>query len=362
MQLHVDAHSPIPIRRQLAEQFKYFIEGGGFPRDKALPSIRQLASTLAVNPNTVARVIEDLKRDGYVRVQRGKGVFVAPDPPARPSPTLREAFLKDVVIRAAALGMTADDLAVGVLSLARVKPIPLRQTPKVLLVECSSEALNFFATQLEAYLPIQVDKVLPGDLPTAVRQRKGAKPWAAAVTSFFHLPELERHLADRKVPIIPLLAKAHLETLRRLAQLRPGTRVGVVGADPETAHNLEHSIVSAGLPNIALVGACPVEGPILGSLIRQVEVLVCSPQTAERVRQLANGNTEIIIDDRALDTRAIEMLAAILIGQEGDGTTGAPAGTRKPSNDRPSRRKPSTRATLHAAPSDGDPQRGGEGR
>ena len=134
MQLHVDAHSPIPIRRQLTEQFKYFIEGGGFPRDHALPSIRQLAATLEVNPNTVARVIEDLKRDGYVQVRRGKGAFVAPDPPARHSLVLREAFLKEVVIRAAALGMTADDLAVGVLSLTRVRPAPLRQTPKILLV------------------------------------------------------------------------------------------------------------------------------------------------------------------------------------------------------------------------------------
>ena len=33
MQLYVDAHSPIPIRRQLAEQLKHFIESGGFPRE-----------------------------------------------------------------------------------------------------------------------------------------------------------------------------------------------------------------------------------------------------------------------------------------------------------------------------------------
>jgi len=38
MQLHVDAHSSIPIRRQLTEQFKYFIEGGGFPRDTRYPA------------------------------------------------------------------------------------------------------------------------------------------------------------------------------------------------------------------------------------------------------------------------------------------------------------------------------------
>jgi GntR family transcriptional regulator len=320
----VDAQSPIPIRRQLTEQFKHFIEGGGFPREQALPSIRQLASTLEVNPNTVARVIEDLKRDGYVHARRGKGVFVAPDPPARPAPNLRDAFLKEVVIRGAALGMTADDLAVGVLSLARVRPVPVRETVQVLLVECSSEALDFFADQLEAHLPVRVEKVLPRDLSAAVRRRKGAGPWAAAVTSFFHLPEVQRLVGDRGVPIIPLLAKAQLETLRRLAQLPPGIRVGVVSADSETAHNLEHSIVSAGLPNIALVGACSATGPTLETLLRQVEVIVCSTQAAERVRQLAGGTTQIIIDERALDTRAIEMLAAILIGQHAAVSTAAP--------------------------------------
>ena len=49
------------------------------------------------------RVIEDLTQRGYVEARRGKGVFVVPTPPAHPSPTLREGFLKDVVIRAAAL-------------------------------------------------------------------------------------------------------------------------------------------------------------------------------------------------------------------------------------------------------------------
>lgn len=62
----MDAHSPIPTRRQLAEQFKRFVESGGFPREQALPSIRELAGFLGINPNTVARAIEDLKRAGYV--------------------------------------------------------------------------------------------------------------------------------------------------------------------------------------------------------------------------------------------------------------------------------------------------------
>src|SRR6266403_3272493 len=108
IQLQVDKQSPIPIRRQLTEQLKHVIESGGVPPDQALPSIRELAGFLGINPNTVARVFEDLKLGGYVEARRGKGVFVAPVPPARPAPHLRDRLLQDVVIRAAALGMTPD--------------------------------------------------------------------------------------------------------------------------------------------------------------------------------------------------------------------------------------------------------------
>src|SRR6266571_7077475 len=110
IQLQVDKQSPIPIRRQLTEQLKHVIESGGVPPDQALPSIRELAGFLGINPNTIARVIEDLKRSGYVEARRGKGVFVPTARPTRPFPTLRAAFLKDAVIRAVALGMTPDDV------------------------------------------------------------------------------------------------------------------------------------------------------------------------------------------------------------------------------------------------------------
>jgi GntR family transcriptional regulator len=331
MPLHVDAHSPIPVRRQLTEQLKHVIEGGGIPREQALPSIRELAGFLGINPNTVARVIEDLKRGGYVEARRGSGVFVAPNLPARPSVHLRAAFLKDVVIRGAALGMTADDLAVGVLSLAGVRPAAVKGAVEVLLVECSHAELDFFARELEAQLPVRVDKVRLGELAGAVRRKESSGRWEAAVTSFFHLPEVERRLSGTGVPVIALLAEVHLETLHRLAQLPRGTRVGVASTEPETAHNLEHSIANAGLPNITLVGACPAEEPALVRLVRQVEVVVCSTAAAERVRQLVGSAVQVMIDDRALDRRAIEMLAAILVRHDGDGMPGLgspPGGAR----------------------------------
>ena len=337
--LQVDKQSPIPIRRQLTEQLKHVIESGGVPPDQPLPSIRELAGFLGINPNTIARVIEDLKRSGYVEARRGRGVFAGPTPPARTSPGRRQSFLRDVVMRAAALGMTTDDLSVGVSSLAGVRPAAVQGTVSVLLVECSPPELDFFARALEAHLPIRVDKVLLGELATAIGRRKPAGRWKAAVTSFCHLPAVERGLRGMGIPVIALLAEAHLETLHRLAQLPSGTRVGVASAALETAHNLEHSIANARLPNIVLVGACPAEGAALGRLVRRVDAMVCSSAAAERVRGLAGPAMQVIIDDRALDQRAIEMLATVLVERNGARTTAAPRPVPRRPSLRPSRRR-----------------------
>src|SRR2546425_2670153 len=256
MNLKIDGHSPIPIRRQLTEQLKHVIESGGVARDQALPSIRELAGFLGINTNTVARVIEDLKQSGYVEARRGRGVFVAAAPPIRPSPGRREGFLNDVVIGAAAVGMTANDLEVGVLGLAGVRPPAIDGAVEVLLVERSPAELDFFAGQLEAHFPIRVDKVLLGELTAITRRRTPPGRWRAAVTSFGHLREVERVLRGRGVPVIALLAEANLETLHRLAQLPAGARGGGAAGALETAPHLEHSIANAALPNLLLVGAC----------------------------------------------------------------------------------------------------------
>jgi GntR family transcriptional regulator len=186
--------------------------------------------------------------------------------------------------------------------------------------------------------------VLLGDLKTITRPRMPRR-WRAAVTSFCHLPEVERVLSGTGVPVVALLTEAHLETLHRLAQLPAGTRVGVASDAVETAHNLEHSIANAALPNIVLVGAGPAEGAGLGRLVRRVDVVVCSSSAAERVRQLAADRVQIMIDDRALDQRAIEMLAALLVGQNGSATAVAPpAGRRRSSAGSPEGRTRRTRS------------------
>lgn len=67
-----------PIYEQLMEQLRKLIVTGVIQSNERLPSIREIASSLAINPNTIQRAYRELESDGYIYTIPGKGSFVAP--------------------------------------------------------------------------------------------------------------------------------------------------------------------------------------------------------------------------------------------------------------------------------------------
>jgi GntR family transcriptional regulator len=75
--LHVQPGSGEPIYQQLVRQLKHAMATGVFSRGDQLPTVRELAANLVVNPNTVARAYRELERDGLLESVRGRGTFVS---------------------------------------------------------------------------------------------------------------------------------------------------------------------------------------------------------------------------------------------------------------------------------------------
>ncbi|MBN1247885.1 MAG: GntR family transcriptional regulator [Anaerolineae bacterium] len=71
------ADSSVPLYRQLYDQLRAEIEGGGYEVGKKLPSERQLAAYHGISRITARRAIEVLANEGYVRTFQGKGCYVA---------------------------------------------------------------------------------------------------------------------------------------------------------------------------------------------------------------------------------------------------------------------------------------------
>ena len=78
MFLPVDPSSGLPVYRQIMDQVRRMIVSGRLAVGERLPSIRDLAATLQLNPLTVGRAYTELERDGVVEMRRGLGMFVRP--------------------------------------------------------------------------------------------------------------------------------------------------------------------------------------------------------------------------------------------------------------------------------------------
>ncbi len=77
MNFEIHTSSPEPIYRQIVGQIKLAVALGRLAPDDPLPSVRELAQRLVVNPNTVFRAYLELEREGVVYTKRGVGTFVA---------------------------------------------------------------------------------------------------------------------------------------------------------------------------------------------------------------------------------------------------------------------------------------------
>ena len=66
-----------PIYEQIKDGLKRLIITGAIAPDEKMPSVRELASQLAINPNTIAKAIHELEQEGYIYTITGRGSFAA---------------------------------------------------------------------------------------------------------------------------------------------------------------------------------------------------------------------------------------------------------------------------------------------
>lgn len=103
--LQIDPTDATPIWRQIEEGVRRLVAAGALRRSASVPSVRDLARDLRVNPATVAKAYQRLTDAGVLTVRRGEGTFVADAPPTMAT-SEREHLLAEGATRYASLGIT----------------------------------------------------------------------------------------------------------------------------------------------------------------------------------------------------------------------------------------------------------------
>jgi GntR family transcriptional regulator len=102
----LDPALPAPLWSQIEEGIRRLVAGGTLPRGGAVPSVRELARELRVNPATVSKAYQRLSDARLLEIRRGDGTYVAAEPPPL-SRSERARLLREGALQYAAAALTA---------------------------------------------------------------------------------------------------------------------------------------------------------------------------------------------------------------------------------------------------------------
>ena len=109
----LDLHTGVPVYRQLIDQVRTGVASGSLTAGDQLPTVRQLAVDLSINPNTVMRAYRELELGGLLETHQGTGTFISSRKPEKKTAE-RERQLSQMAgefaARAGAAGFTLEEL------------------------------------------------------------------------------------------------------------------------------------------------------------------------------------------------------------------------------------------------------------
>jgi GntR family transcriptional regulator len=112
MRIHLQPSDDRPLYVQIMDEIRRGLVRGTLSPEDALPSVRELASSLRINPRTVSQAYLELEREGLVRVRPGKGTYVSAE--VRPDGTerarLARAVARKTVAEASRNGLLLEDV------------------------------------------------------------------------------------------------------------------------------------------------------------------------------------------------------------------------------------------------------------
>lgn len=117
MEIGIDPDSAVPIYSQIVHSIKHQVATGQLKPGEQLPTVRELATNLRLNPNTVARAYDLLDTDAVITTQQGRGTYVREHPDTVHLTRVRQEQLKtmmdNIVGKALSMGYSSDEIKIA---------------------------------------------------------------------------------------------------------------------------------------------------------------------------------------------------------------------------------------------------------
>ncbi|PWT94015.1 MAG: hypothetical protein C5B54_00735 [Acidobacteria bacterium] len=290
----IDKSSKIPLYLQLKALITHYVSTGMLKEDDRLPTVKQLASELGINFETVRKAYKDLDKEGLLSSRRGTGTFASGHanskiqmnrslyPELEPVDTLRMAVEKMLKkgISPSEIQKSVGDILNNI----------LEENSKQFLIftECNQLQIRQISEALKTDLRLNVHPVLLNDLREKVeRFIKEKIKLLAVVTTGFHVNEVRHLLSDLPVNIDFVITNMSTATRRAINELDKKAQYGLICRDPVQMHFFKDLVKEELGIESEIISCVTAETLRVEEILNSVDVLLVSPPVYEEIKAIA---------------------------------------------------------------------------
>lgn len=191
----IDSRSPLPINVQIKEQIKWFIGKEFLKPGDSLPSTNQLADQLSINRNTIQWIYSQLKEEGLLAIQKGRGTQIADKDKIeafkRQNPHF--SFVEQTIKQVYEMGYDAENVLLSGFAYVQLFGQPLEKKLSYLFIECKTQSCVFYLDEIKLMAAANVYTI---DMSSPENILKEAICTADVIVTRADLAERVRMLAD----------------------------------------------------------------------------------------------------------------------------------------------------------------------
>ncbi|WP_199615899.1 GntR family transcriptional regulator [Paenibacillus alkalitolerans] len=289
--LKADPHLTFSMNTQIKEQLKWLIGTGKIKPGEMLPPAQQLADTLNVNRNTVNLVYTQLRDEGIVGIQKGRGTDVLDNAIVIDLVNKRKPMyklLEKMVAEAEEQHFDLEELATAGMAFVQLFGNKAIGKLKVLFIECKEHDHIFYRNEIEKYTGASVTSLFLEDIHGSggTKLDEALSGADAVVTTLNHIDEV-KDLVGTKKNIITIGATIDFSLLLDIAKLSPGTKVGFVCLGQKGGQWMAERAKDAGIKHIDPVIAGTNDMEQLQKVLKESDKIFASTAVFEDVKALA---------------------------------------------------------------------------
>lgn len=281
----------VPLATQIRDQVVASISVGDLEVGDRLPTIRQLASFLGINRNTVAQAYRELEREGYVLTRSGAGTSVTASPATESS--IRGGHLRELVRDALGQAESAGFTAQAFVETAYYEASSWQPstTVKILVVDEYRGELDFLCKEISHAVPATVEGLVLSDVERSLAEGRASEleRFDLVVAPFYCTDRATSLLAEINMPVLTVGVGPSIATMLRIAQAAEGKAVAIVCTEDSGPEDMRQALLGADI-SFARLDGVSVHDERLADIVGSCDLVVASQGSADAVREMVGAH------------------------------------------------------------------------